>query len=373
MRVKPGRDRRGGGPSREAGNASYDVPRAEAAVDGRWLVVGRDGRLTAYARTGGGLLRWTEIRPGGPHWSGPDFFAAPDVTDVSLAQGADGYVHFVARRSRGAAGETATVDIAHAIQYQPGRPVTEWRSVGNPQRTAEKERRIGVPAAVVSRSGRVHVFVRNAGGGVCMRREAANGRWEPWRDLKGAKLRDGMAVAATGSGCADVLVPGDGSAARWRQSEPDGAVERCPDLTVAMADGSATALETAPERMTFYWTDPATGQLVAHRPDGLPVPLGGSRAEGRIAALRTPIDGYDCTVLAHRTLDGQVMLAACGTENEGAGLWWSPVGERCAQSPALARDAYGRVVVAFVDTAGALRVARQSPEPGLVMESATRV
>jgi len=182
-----------------------------------------------------------------------------------------------------------------------------------------------------------------------------------------------MAATATGSGRIELFVPGDGVAMRWAQPEPDGETERCPNLSVSVSEGSAAVLETASERVTLYWTDSATGGIVAHRPGSWMIPLGGALAAGRIAVLRTPLDGYDCTVIAHRALDGQVMLAACGTENEGAGLWWSPAGERCAEGPALARDAYGRVVLAFLDDRGGLCVARQSAEAGLVMEPSMRV
>ncbi|WP_046729124.1 hypothetical protein [Streptomyces humi] len=355
---------RGGAPRGDAGRAPYEGPRAVGVVDGRWLVGGRDGRLTAYARADGGLLRWTEERPGGPEWSGPDFFAAPGITDVSAAQGADGYVHLVARREPGGA---APVDIVHAVQYQTGRPVTEWRSMGNPGRTPERAALVGAPVAAVSASGRVHVFVRNAGGGVCLRREAPDGRWEPWRDLRGGGVRAGMTATATGSGRIELFVPGEGSAMHWSQSAPDGEPERRPNLGVAAAEGSPVVLETAPERATFYWTDMATDGIVAHRPGSWVIPLGGGPAAGRIAALRTALDGYDCTVLAVRDRAGEISLAAFGTENEGGGVWWSPTGERSAHGPALARDAHGRVVLAFLDEAGVLRVARQSDEAGLVM------
>ncbi|MFJ9349380.1 hypothetical protein [Streptomyces sp. NPDC101237] len=361
---------RGSASREEAGRAAGDGPRSDGVVDGRWLVGGRDGRLSAYARTDGGVLRWTQARPGGPRWTGPDFFAAPGVTDVSAAQGADGYVHLVGRRERGG---PAPVEIVHAVQYQTGRPLGEWRSMGNPGRTPERAALVGAPVAAVSASGRVHVFVRNAGGGVSLRREAPDGRWEPWRDLRGGGVLAGTAATATGTGRIEVFVPGRRAAMHWSQSEPDGGTERRPDLGVAVAEGSPAVLETAHDRVTFHWTDAATGGVVAHRPGGRVVPLGGAPAVGRIAALRTVLDGYDCTVLAVRDRTGGIALAAFGTENEGGGVWWSPTGERCAHGPALARDARGRVVLAFVDEAGALRVARQADEAGLAMERSVPV
>lgn len=117
---------------------------AETPLDGRWLVRGKDGRLTAYARNEDGLLRWTEERPGGPGWEGPEFFPVPALTHLGLAQGADGYVHFVGRRVRDGADGTPRVDLVHAIQYQTGRPVTAWRTLGNPYKDGdERAARIG--------------------------------------------------------------------------------------------------------------------------------------------------------------------------------------------------------------------------------------
>ncbi|SCF64740.1 hypothetical protein GA0115255_101301, partial [Streptomyces sp. Ncost-T6T-2b] len=140
-----------------------------------------------------------------------------------------------------------------------------------------------------------------------------------------------------------------------------------PTIPVAPGAGTLVGLETAADRVTYYWADPATGGVLAHRPGEWVIPLGGGPVDGRIAALRVALDGYDCTVLAHRTVEGDVMLAACATENEADGLWWAPTGERSAVPPALARDAYGRVVMATLGDEGGLRIAVQSGEPGLVM------
>jgi hypothetical protein len=346
---------------------------AEATVAGSWLVLGKDRRLTAYARTRAGLLRWTETRPGGPQWTGPDLFDVPELTDVWLAQGADTYVHFVGRRESRRGDGPPAVDIVHAIQYQTGRPVTEWRSLGNPHKDREKAAQLGVPSATVSTDGTVHVFVRNAGGGVMLRRETPGGKWGPWTDLKGSMAQDPVAVAALASGRVEAMAVGQNIVMRWLQKTAGGDFGQAPNIPLVVAPGSAVALETAPDRITYYWTDPATGGIVAHRPGGWVIPLGGTPVGEPVTVLRTTLDGYDCTVLAHRDLHGQVMLAACGTENEQAGVWWSPTGERCVGAPALARDAYGRVVLGTIGADGALYIARQNDEGGLALAPSVRV
>ncbi|MDA4889861.1 hypothetical protein PFZ55_23530 [Streptomyces sp. MS2A] len=372
------RTRSGRGAARGRALSGTEQPPAERygarrTMNGRWLVLGKDGRLTAYARTDDGLLRWTETRPGGPAWAGPDFFPVPHLTHLSVTQGADTYVHFLGRREiRGQGGPPGT-DLVHAIQYQSGRPVTEWRSLGNPHTDPEKAARLGAPAAAVSASGRVYVLVRNAGGGVMLRRETPGGKWERWSDLKGSGVHDGLAAVAHASGRVELLAGGERNAMWWRQHEPDGELQRELNIPVRMTPGTASVLQTGPDRATYYWTDPETGGIVAHRPGGWLIPLGGAPAAEPFAAMRAVLDGYDCTVLAHRDVGGEVLLATFGTENEQSGVWWSQTGEHSETAPALAHDALGRVVLAVLGRDGSLRVARQTGEPGLSMAPSVSV
>ncbi|WP_373561406.1 hypothetical protein [Streptomyces sp. rh34] len=373
MGVRSGRTERRSRPVGDGGIRVADAPATSLrapVVEGPWIVLGKDRRLTVFARSEKGLLRWTQRAAAGDEWAGPEVIETPRLSHLSVVRGADGFVRFIGRR---VSAEGRATGVVHAVQYQTGRPVTEWKPVGNPHKDAAGAGRIGVPAAAVSGSGRVHVFVANAGGGVSMRREDAKGAWEPWRDLQGSDAYDGAVAVATASGRVEYLAPGDGAAMRWQQGQPDGGLDRCLDLQISVTPGSASALETAPDRFTYYWADAATGALFAHRPGTWVIPLGGGPAEGRIAALRVWLDGYDCTVLAHRTPQGEVLLAACGTENEGGGVWWSGTTERSARPPALACDAEGRVVLALFGEDGALRIARQAPEPGLAMAPSSPV
>ncbi|MGW0823098.1 hypothetical protein [Streptomyces sp. NPDC002845] len=374
MRTRAGRaaaqgEAAGTGEKRAGGERQAAV----ATLRGSWLVLGKDGRLTAYARTHDGLLRWTQTRPGDPRWSGPDLFPVPALTHLSVTQGTDGYVHFLGRREVPKDDGPPAVNLVHAVQYQTGRPVTEWRPLGNPHKVREKAARLGAPTAVVDTAGIVHVFVRNAGGGVTLRRELPSGKWGRWTDIKGSRVQGPVAAVAHASGRVEAMVGGKNLITRWAQDQPGGDFRRIPDTPLAVARGSAVGLETAPDRATYYWTDPATGGIVAHRPGSEAIPLGGTPAGGPVAPLRTTIDGYDCTVLAHRDRDGQVQLAASGTENEQAGVWWSPTRARCVGTPALVSDAYGKVVLGTIGADGALYIARQKDEEGLAMPPSTRV
>ncbi|MFE9822812.1 hypothetical protein ACFYSH_11730 [Streptomyces sp. NPDC005791] len=334
---------------------------------GRWMPLGKDGRLTLYARTDGGLLRWTQRRPGGDRWDGPDFVPVADLTDITVVQGADSYVHLLGRRERHGA-DGPSVDFVHAVQYQTGRPVTEWRSLGNFHRDREAGRQVGAPAGAVDAKGTVFVFARNAGRGLQMRREEKGGKWGAWQDLKGAGLAADLVPSVTSSGLVEVFAPSDRGAQQWRQDDPDGPLR----LTLAplqfyALEGSVAALETAPDRLTYYWTDANTAGVVSYRAGAWPVPVGGYPGDGALVALRTPLDGYDCTVLAQRGAGDTLLIGVCTTEGEQGGVWWSDTTEKCVGDPTLALDGQGRVVVAVRGQDGAVSVARQEAGPGLTL------
>ncbi|MFJ3837372.1 hypothetical protein ACWGHM_21510 [Streptomyces sp. NPDC054904] len=327
---------------------------------GRWMLAGRDGRLTAYARTEGGLLRWTERTPGGPDWSGPELFPAPDLTDLAVGQGPDGYAHFVGRRRRRSPdGEGVTVTYHHAVQYQTGRPLAPWQDLGTLYRRPEMSHRGGPPAVAVDARGAAHVFVRNAGRGIHVKYQDATGNWGDWEDLHGSKAFEGISAASTGDGSVGLAAPGERGISLWTRSAPGSSMDRGEDLPFLAQDGSSVALETAPGRVTHFWHAADGSGVFAHREGAGTHALGGGPASGAVAATRAVVEGHDCTVLALRTVGGRTALAAYPTEHEAAGLWWTEIGEEGLESPALAVDARGRVVVASLSARGELLVNRQ--------------
>ncbi|MFF3389711.1 hypothetical protein ACFYW1_01965 [Streptomyces sp. NPDC002669] len=345
---------------------SSERHRVSGTPRGRWMTLGKDGRLTLHTRTDGGLLRWTQRGAGGDRWDGPEFMPAADLTDLAVVQGADSYVHFLGRRERQGS-DGPRVDIVHAVQYQTGRPATAWRSLGNFYRDRETGRRIGAPAGAVDAQGTVFVFVRNAGSGLQLRREGKGGKWEAWRDLEGAGLAAEVVASATSGGLVEVFAPSDRGVQQWRQESPDGPLRSLPPLQFHASAGSVTALETAPDRLTHYWVDANTAGVVAHRAGAWPVPVGGEPGDGAVVALRAPLDGYDCTVLAQRGAGGTLLIGVCATEGEQHGVWWSDTAEQCVGDPALALDGHGRVVVAVCGRDGGVSVVRQEAGPGLTL------
>ncbi|MGW1157965.1 hypothetical protein ACWD5Q_15160 [Streptomyces sp. NPDC002513] len=356
-------------PQAEAHDPESSADRAESSLEGTWLSRGTDGRLTVFALSPEGLLRWTEIRPGGPEWEGPQVFPVPPgLSHVSIAQGADGYLHFLAHRTRRRDDGRTTTDLMYTMQYQSGRPINDWRALANPYKeTDDRHPRLGYPTGAVDTAGTLHVFVRNAGRGLHVRHEDKDGKWRPWKDLRGSALHEGVTVGVTSKGRIGVLAPSDKPLHHWQQPVRGGEFERREDIAVTMVPGSGVALETAEDQLTYYVGDAYSSGLLAIRPNGSVVQIGGAPAGGAPSALRTLIDGQDCTILTHRGLAGSPIFGAFVTGAEDWGVQWADVGRPCLGNPALALDGHGRITLAMISTDGSPYVTRQSSPSGLTL------
>ncbi|AQU70710.1 hypothetical protein BBN63_06650 [Streptomyces niveus] len=341
-----------------------------------WLLRGKDGRLTAYAPTEDGVLRWTEERVGGPNWSGPELLPAPGLLPyLSIAGGAQGYVHLVGLRRKPAAGGQIRTDVVYAVQFQTGRPLRDWQALGTPYpKDLARGGLLGLPSAVIDPNGSLHLFARNAGRGLSARIQKPSGAWLTWADLKGSRMTGEASAVVGEDGLIEVLGPTDDAVMRWRQPKVAAKAERdLKSFAARVTPGTLTSERTGGDRLTHYWRDTDDRTVHAWRlEDGETAPLGGP-GTGPIALLRTPVDGHDCTILAQRGLDGRPALAAYPTEDESAGVTWTPTGEECVGAPALALDGRGRVVMAVIAKDGGLRVSRQKAERGLALEAWSRV
>ncbi|MEV5688682.1 hypothetical protein AB0L68_36800 [Streptomyces sp. NPDC052164] len=367
MRSAPLREDRPTDPSASAGSGLGRV------LGGPWLLTGHDGRLTAYVHVDDAVLRWTEVAPGSRHWSGPEAVPAKGIDHLTLVQGRDRYAHLVGRRVRSRADDWSTVDIMHATQYQTGRPVTQWRSLGNPFKEVRRAVEVGAPQAAVAGDGALYVCVPTGLGGLSLRREDKHGQWEAWRNLPVAGVTDRPVPAALSSGLMEILIPVRTGALHLCQAKPGGDLVPGAEVAVIPLPGSVTALETAAGRLTYYLSDARGAGAFAVRAGQWPVPLGGEPGDGRISALRTALDGVDCTVLAVRGASGTVGLGACTTEGEQAGVWWTDTAMRCAGDPALACDGQGRLAVAAIGADRRLAVARQQDGQGLTLSDWYRI
>ncbi|MFF4956296.1 hypothetical protein ACFY2Z_04235 [Streptomyces sp. NPDC001222] len=331
-------------------------------MNGSWLLRGRNGSLSTYASRNEAVWCRAEHRPGLP-WTPPRKVGGDQRLhpQLGLGQGADGYAHLVAWRPT-VPGESGLV---HSTHFRPHLSALDWTPIGHPDKKGD---RTGLPAVAVDAEGRAHVFTRNKAGGVSMLAQKEHGGWGPWRDIGGPGAHEELAAVAGGSGRVELYATTSEGILRWRQEEPGGALVPDEALEVAVRPGTLTALPTSKEHTTLFFADPE-GMLHAWRPGGDPLPLLRTAGAGPVAALRCAVDGYDSTLLAQRSDSGRVVLAACPTEQESAGLWWSESGPQLPVGTwvALAEDAEGRVTAASLTPDGELGVARQKDEPGLAL------
>ncbi|MEU4123448.1 hypothetical protein [Streptomyces virginiae] len=331
-----------------------------------WLLLGRDGRLTAYASCAEGLVRWTESAPGSDVWHGPDLFPVEGWAGrFTLTQDSGGFVWFAGTRYR--EGAPNGRELVLAAQYQTGRPLGDWRAVGNPfpEKEEEPQSPYGDPIVVPDGAGELHVLATRFGIGVRGRTRRADGIWDNWQEYQGKWVRGPIAPLVTAQGRAEFLAPFRGGASYWGQGGPGAGFKWLGRMEADAVEGTYSSYETSPGSGTYFWRHPADGGVIAYRPQapaGAPpmlMPLGGAGGVGPVGVTRTRINGYDCTVLLQRGAEGHPEIAAYPTEGEQYGAWWAPVGDRCAGLPAIARDARGAVTIAMLDTDGGLRIARQ--------------
>ncbi|MFD4790860.1 hypothetical protein ACFWN1_28200 [Streptomyces sp. NPDC058459] len=334
-------------------------------MNGDWLIPGSDGRLGVYHPTGDGVLSRAELRPGGgwtaPRRVGGELRLRPGL---GVGQGTDGYAHLVSWRP--AAKDEAV--LTHSTHYRPDLTALDWAPIGHPNR---KGPRTSDPAVAVDAQGRAHVFVVNGGQGLSMVAQREKGGWDPWRDLKGSRVQDGLAALTGESGLVEVYGAVPGGILHWSQEKPGGQPSVTERLEARVRPGTLAALATSADRTTVFYTDPE-GLLCAWRPGSEPVALLYAAGPGPVSAARCLLDGHDCTVLAQRAANGRVAIAAYPTEAESAGAWWAESG------PELPEDARvfltggadsGRLVAAALSpSAGRLVLTRRKDEPGLALE-----
>ncbi|WP_327352653.1 hypothetical protein [Streptomyces sp. NBC_01304] len=338
---------------------------ASTTLNGDWLVCDRDGTLCAYVPRDGAVVCLTEDRTHAGGWQPPRRIGgdARLLADLAVGQGRDRYVHLVSLRECGAKGQ---VELVHSVHFQSRLAALDWTSLGHPNKNRP---RTGTPAVTVDAQGRAHVFVRNEFGGLSMRAQRERGGWEPWRDLKGKHLEEELVAVTTAAGLVEVYAPVLGGILRWRQTEPGGVPVLEGLLPARVRPGTLRAMATSEDSVTLFFTD-LEGTLVAWRPDlnPEPVPVVAAAGDGRAAAVRCVLEGYDCTLFAQQSVTGRTAMAAYPTEVESAGAWWAESGPQLPDTlrVALCADARGRLVVGALSQAeGVLRTVRQKAEPGL--------
>ncbi|MGW3389773.1 hypothetical protein [Streptomyces cinereoruber] len=349
--------RRAGADPYASGEAASRYPRQS-----RWLTRGTDGRLSVHLLSAAGVLRWTETAPGGPDWDGPELLETPPelMPGLTVLQGSDGYVRLFGLRRATDKGAQA-LEVVTAAQYQSGRPLAPWQSIGNPNaREWERARQVGFPVAALDGEGTLHVFVRNVGRGISTRRQDRAGRWTGWEHLRGRRIADELAAVPGPDGGVDLVARrrDRAEAVHWHYDPASRSWAEDRTVPVRMVPGSLAA---APEAggVRFRYAD--TNELCLWRP-GAPAPeaLGGADGGGAATgAAGAAVQGWSCTVLVRPGGDGTTAIGVHADGRPDTGTWWAPGGERSLVAPAVVLDAGGRAVAAVLGTDGKPRVMRQ--------------
>ncbi|MFJ3581640.1 PIG-L family deacetylase [Streptomyces sp. NPDC090127] len=325
----------GGDPAWECGNPSgcgdYSVgggrPLTNSkgwvrATHHRWpgagpaVVARSDGRLDAYGVLGLRAVRWRETERGSGLWGDPtDLGGGPLVPALGSATLPDGRVllfgvRFAALAGRGGPNEREVVLLE---QRSPDGPFLAWRGLGNPERKDDRGRRIGVPVAVATPDGRVHLFLRNADKGVSTRVRETDGAWSSWRDLPRAEeIQDGLEVVVDGAGRVHVLGAGRNSVQHWIDSTPAAPLPLAGDPVAAVPAQGRAGVEV-------YYRRPATKELLSRR---------GNASFDGYGSVAAAADAGG-TVLLGRDLRGRIQL------RRGGRLWTRTQGAAAVQAPAL--------------------------------------
>ncbi|WP_330261558.1 hypothetical protein [Streptomyces sp. NBC_00539] len=328
----------------------------------RWLSAGTDGRLSAYLPTAAGVVRWTEGATEAEGWRGPELLEGPELMPgLTVLRGPEGYAHLIGlSRTKRREGGFA-VEVVCTTQYQTGRPVGPWTSIGNPNAASwQKAREVGFPAATFDAAGVLHLFVRNFGHSVSARRQSPKGVLSGWETLGGMRTADELtAFPAADGGVHMVARARDAQAAvHWYRRDAASGWAEDGRIPVSPYPGSLCA---APEAGQVRFRYAGSNEVCVWWPGAqVPIGLGGPDGVGPVGGVAgADIQGWGCTVLVRGGAGGVTAIGAHPDGRPDTGVWWAESGEPSLVPPAAAFDRRGRVVIATVGRDGRLRVARQ--------------
>ncbi|MER5888530.1 PIG-L family deacetylase [Streptomyces sp. NPDC001941] len=265
-----------------------------------------DGRLAAHGVLGLRAVRWRESTPGSGRWGPPDDLGGgPLAPALGGAVTPDGRVllfglRFAALAGHGGANRREVVLLEQSF---PGGPFRAWRGLGNPERGDDRGRRLGVPVAVASPDGTVHLFVRDAGQGLSTRVRDPRGAWSGWRSLGGSPVQDGLSAVVDAAGRVHVYAAGRETVHHWTQEAPGRPVEYSPGR-LPLAGDPVAPVALADGGVELYFRRPAGAALNALRTAGGVPPRAPLDGYGPVRAGRGPTG----TALLGRDLRGRLAL-----------------------------------------------------------------
>ncbi|WP_229845007.1 PIG-L family deacetylase [Streptomyces cinnamoneus] len=294
----------------------YRYPGAVAVADSD-----RAGRLEAFGVLGLQAVRWQETSPGSGRWGRPqNLGGGPLAPSLAAVKDAKGRRLLFALRfsSLEGQGRANSREIVVLEQRSPGGPFQGWRGLGNPERKTERGRRVGLPAAVATPDGRVHLFVRNAGKGLSSRVREADGKWGKWQSLHGQEIQEGLTVALDDRQRVHVFGAGRDTVHHWSQEAPGKPVRHMPLDGLPGPGGDQIGAALGPDgALTVLYRTPTAAEPTGYRlePDGAKVSRTGGAGlrsftgYGALAATTVPRrGGRDSLLVLGRSLRGEIQL-----------------------------------------------------------------
>ncbi|MFI9309907.1 PIG-L family deacetylase [Streptomyces triculaminicus] len=322
----------------------YRYPGATVAADSD-----RSGRLEAYGVLGLQAVRWQESAPGSGRWGAPqNLGGGPLAPSLAAVKDAKGRRLLFALRFSGLEGQgrSNSREIVVLEQRTPGGSFKAWTGLGNPERKTERGRRVGMPAAVATPDGRVHLFVRNAGKGLSSRVREADGTWGKWQSLHGQEIQEGLTVTLDRQNRVHVFGVGRDTVHHWSQEAPGKPVRHMPLKGLPGPGGDRVGAALGPDgALTVVYRTPATAEPAAYRlsADGSGTDrttgtgLRSFAGYGELSAATVPRRGRtDSMMVLGRAVSGGIQLtdAESGDSPLLPPTAYVPVG-----SPALLTDA----------------------------------
>jgi LmbE family N-acetylglucosaminyl deacetylase len=302
-----------------------------------WLVPSSTGALTAFAVLDGQLATWTETAPASGSYGEPVLLGGgPLVPALSVATGPNGRWAMFGQRA--------------PVGRSLGRPIVfrssdsaKWETLGTPEH-GSRRRQVGVPVAVWPPTG-PRVFVRTWAKGLSTRARRPDGSWTPWQNLHGGPIQEGASAVVLPDGRIEVYGTGRLSLIRWYQKRAGGPFLVDGNLNLPAPGTPPTAVTLADGTLLVVYRMAGNAETLAfRRPPGsskwTQTHLGGQGGFGPMPVTQLPTGPL---VIAQRNDNGAVSVAT----TTGASVpTWTGTGSWFAHSPAVAKDARGRLILA---------------------------
>ncbi|BAJ27621.1 MULTISPECIES: PIG-L family deacetylase [Kitasatospora] len=298
------------------------------------------GALHAFVVESGKLFEWAEN--GSKVWQGPYAHGNPGgplAAGIAVGRDQDGRIEVFGQRA-----DTGEI----VSRYQSGGG-WNWISLGSPYpitpNTSPPQNsslQLSAPAVAPNGDGRLQIFVRNGGGGISTKWQAApNGGWSGWADMGGSNIQGTPAAMTNRDGRIELF-----AWSAWNTSGSEWSA----------ANGHSTVLhwfQTAPNQP--FTSNPYFPQVTPNSDLAVGMDL-----DGRLELLYRQLDSWDpaastaksYTMSLNQTSSNGVWSATSGALGGGPD-------QGGTGTPAVVTTGDGRILAAVRNRGGGVSVSRQ--------------